>query len=796
MSTPRYPLYLRLPEIYRIRDVDQTLQHFLGIVEIAFGHLHENISQLYDDHFIETCADWVIPYIGDLVGTSHLAGDPHTLRADVADTVALRRRKGTLAAIELLTYSLTRWGVHAVELRERMLWHQHLNHQRPDVGGNPPYGLLPDTPPASVPRLPHRRLLPIRGGTITLRDPAMLSLLGGPFDPFAHSADPRPSAGDAIRYNLPNLAIFLWRLADYRVEVSQPVPRLPMGNNAAAIGAQAPCIARFFVHPMGEPMQLFNASRFDPDQRPFVIGELDHVPGPIPPPRLTTGAPAGNPDAYVAVNTYNAALPPPPAVTVGDQGLQLHVPVASFGAVNWTFRGANLCAWESGLGRPLDNFEIAIDPVLGRLAFGVPTAALANDLQSLLLVTATYGAVGPIGANPEDSREPAPTEWLGEPVNLRPVTFDPMANALQVALANLDTTVQPVVVEIGDSMTYDLDPATIAGSVIEGGVPVLPLNRSLIIRAREGERPLIRLAAPLRFRPARIVDPSPVVQAQLDAIMGRLGVRLEGLYLTRNAALVVADPNAPLIARAALNRLEFISSTLDPGGFRRPNGTREVIRTSLDLRDGCGFAPGSPEDIVFAQTPDIVIQKSIVGPLLIDFSYTLTIEDSIVDGGAGVADVLPAAFALAAAANAANSWGPPTTFRGATIFGRTRVSSMNGCGGIFVHALQVEDTQHGCIKQSYFEGSSVAGLTDRLPQNSACVTGTEAQLGFTAHTFGAPGYGQLLGNCDFRVRERGPDDDAMGATGFLLEARKWRNLQIRFAEFMPVGVRPLLIPVT
>jgi hypothetical protein len=796
MNAPRYPLYSRLPEIYRLRDVDRTLEHFLGVAEQAFGYLHDNISQLYDDHFIETCADWVIPYIGDLVGTSHLAGAPHTLRADVADTIALRRRKGTLAAIELLTYSLTRWGVHAVELRERMLWNQQLNHQRPDKGGDPAYGLPPSTAPVNIARLPRTRLLPIRGGTVTLRDPAMLSLLGGPFDPFAHSADPRPPEGDAVRYNLPNLAIFLWRLADYRVEVSQPVPHLPMGNNGAAVGNQAPVIARFFVHPMGESVQLFNASRFDPDQQPLVIGELDHVPSPIPPPRLTSGEPAGNPDAYVAISSYNAALPPPPAITIGDQGLQLHVPVAAFGAVAWTFRGANLCAWETGLRRPLDNFEIAIDPVLGRLAFGVPAAALANALHTSLLVTYTYGAVGPIGANPDDARGPAPTTWLGEPVDLRPVTFDPIANALEAALANLQIAPHPVVVEIGDSMTYDLDPAAIAGSVMDAGAPTLLLNRSLIIRAREGERPVIRLAAPLRFRPANIVDPSPLVQQQLDAIMGRLGVRLEGLYLTRNAALVGLDPNASLIARAAINRLELISSTLDPGGFRRPNGAREVIRMSLDLRDGFGFAAGSPEDIAFAQTPDLVIQRSIVGPLRIDFSYTLTIEDSIVDGGAGVTDALPAAFALTSATNPANGWGPPAVVSGATFFGRTRVSSMNGCGGIFVHALQVEDTQRGCIKQSYFEGSSVAGLGDRLPQHYACVSGAEAELGFVANTFGAPGYGQLSRDCDFSIRERGPNDDAMGATGFLFEAHKWRNLQIRFTEFMPVGVRPLLIPVT
>ena len=30
--------------------------------------MEENLAQLYDDQFIETCADWVVPYIGDLIG--------------------------------------------------------------------------------------------------------------------------------------------------------------------------------------------------------------------------------------------------------------------------------------------------------------------------------------------------------------------------------------------------------------------------------------------------------------------------------------------------------------------------------------------------------------------------------------------------------------------------------------------------------------------------------------------------------------------------------------------------------
>ena len=119
-TTPRVPLYDRLPEIYRIRDEEESppgqLRALLAAVETAFGAVHESIEGLHDDLFIDTCDDWVIPYLADMLGTSHLRGLPWTLRADVADTIALRRRKGTRAAIERLAANLTRWPCRAVEL--------------------------------------------------------------------------------------------------------------------------------------------------------------------------------------------------------------------------------------------------------------------------------------------------------------------------------------------------------------------------------------------------------------------------------------------------------------------------------------------------------------------------------------------------------------------------------------------------------------------------------------------------------------------------------------------------------
>jgi hypothetical protein len=129
--------------------------------------------------------------------------------------------------------------------------------------------------------------------------------------------------------------------------------------------------------------------------------------------------------------------------------------------------------------------------------------------------------------------------------------------------------------------------------------------------------------------------------------------------------------------------------------------------------------------------------------------------------------------------------------RGAHFFGRVRVAEAIGSGALFVHRLEVWNHQRGCLKHSYFSGDG-----DRLPPYFACVFAADAPLAFTSTWFGDPGYGQLARGTDFRIRARGPGDDAMGAFGFLLDAHKWANLGIRLREFMPVGVRPLPIAVT
>jgi hypothetical protein len=854
----RVELYRRLPEIYRIKDEDLPknflygessaeafqLKNYLAPVEDMFSAVHENIESLYHDFFIETCDEWVIPYIADLLGTSHLSGDAWTLRADVANTIALRRRKGTLGAIELLTYILTKWGVHTVELRENLVWNQHLNHQRPDEGGFPPY---------SLPKI--KRQTPIRGGTMNLRDPSTVALLGKPFSSFAHVADVRPHKIGQIRYNLPNLAIYLWRLKDFRLHAVKP-----FCEKAAQAGG-APLVVRASVNPIpvnnlsapyvkagnepaGQPVTLFNTNRlelFNQSRKgtgklnlsaiaPRISG-VDEVPAPIPVERIGDAAIAREyddflnsdsplsfeeltegrmiaPQKYVSVETYDetkAEL----SLNLSDVGFQLHLPQTQFPDEiwlhkdlprAWTIRGENLCAWEKGLQPVLQDREIAIDPLRGRVCIGVLDEARADALIANLLLTFTYGAVGEVGAHPISyaSLPPELDKAQTPSVNYYTVKLRENENGLRDALKGISQRAEPTVIEIADSFTHflDLKDIELASDVIEeNGVHSLKLNAPLVIRAADNQRPIIGLARPLGFRPANVTGADEEQQNDFDAVMNDLFVRLEGLFLARDlnfaSYLLVAErKNEPLIARAALNRLEILSCTLDPGGFRRFDGSRAPNFPALRLFEPYGFNDADDER-EFKQTPEIVVQRSVCGTILTDEGYRLCLTDSIIDAGQGVGDTANDKFAISGATNTLLGFAGQTIIRNVTVFGRTRVAGIEGSGAIFVHSVEVQNQQIGCLKYCYF-----ADEANFLPQNYACVNGKTAKLFFTSEIFGAVAYAQLSLECDRRILEEGVGSDQMGAFNFLSEAHKWRNLRIRFREFMPVGIRPLLIPVT
>jgi hypothetical protein len=201
-------LYRLLPAIYRMRDVEQQyqLQALLRVIAEQVNIVEDDITRLYENWFIETADAWVVPYIGDLIGyrpvrDAGAGGDVTTQeglalsriltpRREVANTIRYRRRKGTLAVLELLANDVAGWPARAVEFFKLLGWNQNINHLHLE-----------------------------RASTVDVRRMDDLDLIDGPFDRLAHSVDVRriSSPRTVGRYNIPSVGVFVWRLKSYSV---------------------------------------------------------------------------------------------------------------------------------------------------------------------------------------------------------------------------------------------------------------------------------------------------------------------------------------------------------------------------------------------------------------------------------------------------------------------------------------------------------------------------------------------------------------------------------------------------
>jgi hypothetical protein len=223
-------LYELLPAVYRLRDADEgePLRALIDAFSRQFAVLEENVEQLYDDQFIETCADWVAPYIGDLIGYRPLHGVAPQVaspRAEVANTIAFRRRKGTALMLEELARNVTDWPAHAVEFFELLTATQYMNHVRPRAKA-----------------------------TADLRDLKATFLEGGAFGSFAHTPEMRRPESGTGRYNIPNIGIFLWRLVALRLTA---LPLVPDPGDASG--------RKFRVNPLSADLRLFRHAQTEDD---------------------------------------------------------------------------------------------------------------------------------------------------------------------------------------------------------------------------------------------------------------------------------------------------------------------------------------------------------------------------------------------------------------------------------------------------------------------------------------------------------------------------------------------------
>ena len=344
-------LYALLPAIHRIRDAEQgyPLRELLAVIAEQVAAMEENLAQLYDDQFIETCAPWVAPYIGDLIGYRSLHGVAPNVaspRADVANTIRYRRRKGTASMLEQLARDVTGWPARAVEFFQLLGWTQNMNHVRLQAH------YAPD-----------------------LRDWAALHWRGSAFDTLAHTVDVRHIDTGAARHHIPNIGLTLWRVRAFPLTRSPAVEDPDIGGGL-----------RFRFNPLGTDMALYNT--------PETETEITHLAEPrnVPLPLTRRWLKAHRDDYYGVGKSLWLELDGSPPQPIA--GHQIHVCDLS----DIQDGGGNVIAWAH---QPVaGSGVVAIDPVLGRIAF-------ADLPASAPLVSFHYGFTIAIGGGEYERGDPA-----------------------------------------------------------------------------------------------------------------------------------------------------------------------------------------------------------------------------------------------------------------------------------------------------------------------------------------------------------------------------------------------------
>lgn len=323
MSIDAHELFELLPAIHRLRDGELAqvqglargpLEELISVFAEQLDIADERLEQLLDDLFIETCAEWVVPYIGDLIGVEALhrvAPKVASARAEVAHTIALRRRKGTALVLEQLARDVTGWDARAVEYFQRLATTQYMNHPRP-----------------------HNLAI------ASVRDGGALAWIGSAFDTSARTVDVRRIESGRGRHNIPNVGLHLWRI---RAHPRTDAPSVRDGPR------------RYRASPLGHDVALYNRPLAEDDITH--LAEPDNVPLPLSLRRLALDLDRHygfRADASAELDNPNPAI----VLTVNGVAIerdQIDVCTLVDDAGGWAHA-------------PPPNGRYTIDPLLGRIA--------------------------------------------------------------------------------------------------------------------------------------------------------------------------------------------------------------------------------------------------------------------------------------------------------------------------------------------------------------------------------------------------------------------------------------------
>jgi hypothetical protein len=832
-------LYELLPVFYRMRDVErgEPLRALLQVIAEQVNVVEDDIAQLYDNWFIETCQDWVVPYVADLIGyrpvsEAGVAGDVSTAegalrnkflvpRREVAATLRYRRRKGTLALLELLARDVAGWPARAVEFYQLLSGSQHLNHQRR-----------------------------ARARVLDLRDGDALERLDGGFDSAAHSINTRRlnSHRRTGRHAITNAGIFVWRLKAYTVT-----------------HAPAFCVDRVRHHYtfsiLGNDSPLFTKAIEEPDAT-HVADEMN-VPAPIRRRALDE-----------RTHDYYG---PSKSLFIWRDDEDRPVPVEHIVTAdlsNWAYRP--------------QGDQVAVDPRLGRIAFST-----RSEPRTGVWVSYHYGFPADIGGGEYTRRLRMPRKpILRMPDDDKPsahpragthVYFVSQRRRAERHFPTINRALEAWRRDAPDDALIQIDDS---GAYVEPVEIRLRRNQRLEIRAADGARPVIRLLDWYTNRPDSLVigrEPEEEGEGeeptQSDDDAGQTydevtPVRVQGRAYVEGANDQVPNQEEPAEKSDRAPRYDEDAKPVKQDAAAQdatgvgatgagdeeeeecPNGRGARVRLDglmvvgrglmveddiyeLSLRD-CTLVPGwsldtdgYPESetepsIELTNTgARLRVERSIVGSILVDVSEVsedpieISITDSVLDA------TKPDLEAL---------YGPDGTHAHATlrvirstVFGTIRAHGITLAeNSIFSSRVRVARTQQGCVRFCYVPvGSrtprrhncqpdlSVASALKKLDERMQAEREADRKAGrepeseaerradreaerertemrvrpvFNSVRYGTPAYCQLAETCPAEILRGADDESEMGVYHDLFQPQREANLRARLDEFTPAGV--------
>lgn len=526
------------------------------------------------------------------------------------------------------------------------------------------------------------------------------------------------------RYNIPNIGIFLWRLQSYSLTQS---PAVKVDDR------------RYRFSPLGMDTQLFT----NPQTEETITHLAEPINVPIP---LSRRVLAEYLEDYYG--TDKSIL-----LRVDDKDkLPSELKVCNLSDAKDASGNVLKDAQGKAIWGNLPEDKIAIDPVLGRLAF--PTSQTPSSPP---LVTYYYGFSTEMGGgeyNRADSLEADLT-----PVRKVPADF----STIQESLNNFGKGA----VEITDSGRYQ--------------------ETQVKIQAAASER--IELRAEDGFRPTLVLDNNLEIAGGEEA------------EVTLNGLLIIGKPLV-LTANSQLRCLRLQHCTLIAGWSISSEGTGEI-------------APDRPSLFFNSPNTEIEIDRCIIlgGLRVVDSdSVKVRIRNSIIDA---IAPDKVAYAAIDGNAAGASLTVENSTIVGKVHTKMLELASNSiffsrlSETDLWESPVWAERRQQGCVRFSYVPVNSLVPRLYRCQPDLALTELAKASgkdswsdlplaeqefiqarlvTQFTALNYGNPAYCQLSQRSAIEIR-RGADDEAeMGAFHDLYQPQRETNLRLRLDEYLRFGL--------